>query len=194
MGIKLNLFWDCYVLATLKQVQSDNHLEVNLYLCYSVLMKKVFTFTAKNLDDTNLLASKFAKQFEDCGAFVCLYGDIGAGKTAFTKQVAKYLEVKEKVTSPSFVIINEYLSGKLPVYHFDLYRLEQEGVSTIIDELTEYSRDGVLTMVEWAEFSDVDLPFDRVEIRITYVDETERVFDFYADGEVYVSKLEGIKF
>lgn len=157
-------------------------------------MKKVFTFTAKNLEDTNLLASKFAKQFEGTGAFVCLYGDIGAGKTAFTKQVAKYLDVKEKVTSPSFVIINEYLSGKLPVYHFDLYRLEQEGVHTIIDELTEYSRDGVLTMVEWAEFSDVDLPFDRVEIRISYIDETERVFDFYADGDEYISKLERISF
>ena len=66
--------------------------------------------------------------------------------------MAKHLNVKEKVTSPSFVIINEYLSGDLPVYHFDLYRLEQEGVRTIIDELTEYSRPDVLTFVEWAIF------------------------------------------
>ena len=156
-------------------------------------MEKIFSFTTNNLDDTDFLASKFAKQIECCGAFVCLYGDIGAGKTAFTKRVAKYLEVKEKVTSPSFVIINEYLSGKLPVYHFDLYRLEREGVNTIIDELTEYSRPNVLTMVEWAEFSDIDLPFERIEVKITYVNDDERIFDFYTSCKKYKSILEAMK-
>ena len=156
-------------------------------------MEKIFTFTANNLDDTNLIALKFAKAVEKAGAFVCLYGDIGAGKTAFTKLVAKHLDVKEKVTSPSFVIINEYLSGKLPVYHFDLYPLEKEGVRTIIDELTEYSRPGVLALVEWAEFSDFELPFDRIEIKIEYIDENQRKFDFYAIGEDYKKLLEGIK-
>lgn len=156
-------------------------------------MEKIFTFTSKSLDDTNIVAAEFAKVVENKGAFVCLYGDIGAGKTAFTKLVANHLEVKEKVTSPSFVIINEYLSGKLPIYHFDLYRLENEGVRTIIDELTEYSRPEVLTFVEWAEFSDFELPFDRIEIRIEYIDETERKFDFYAVGEDYKKLLEGMK-
>lgn len=156
-------------------------------------MEKIFTFTANNLDDTNKIALEFAKAVENTGAFVCLYGDIGAGKTAFTKLVAKHLEVKEKVTSPSFVIINEYLSGKLPIYHFDLYRLEKEGVRTITDELTEYSRPKVLTFVEWAEFSDFELPFDRIEIKIEYVDENQRKFDFYAIGDEYKKLLEGIK-
>lgn len=156
-------------------------------------MEKIFTFTANNRDDTNKIALEFAKAVESTGAFVCLYGDIGAGKTAFTKLVAKHLEVKEKVTSPSFVIINEYLSGKLPIYHFDLYRLEKEGVRTITDELTEYSRPKVLTFVEWAEFSDFELPFDRIEIKIEYVDENQRKFDFYAIGDEYKKLLEGIK-
>ena len=155
-------------------------------------MEKIFTFTAKSLEDTELLAVKFAKQIEKSGAFVCLYGDIGAGKTAFTKLVAKHLAVKEKVTSPSFVIINEYLSGKLPVYHFDLYRLEREGVATIIDELTEYSKPNVLTMVEWAEFSDIELPFDRIEIRISYISDNERCFDFYTSCNEFRSVLEAL--
>lgn len=155
-------------------------------------MDKIFSFTANSLEDTDFLAAKFAKAVEKKGAFVCLYGDIGAGKTAFTKRVAHYLEVKEKVTSPSFVIINEYLSGKLPVYHFDLYRLEQEGVATIIDELSEYSRSGVLTMIEWAEFSDVDLPFDRIEIKIEYLDEEKRKFDFYSFSDEYSELLKGM--
>lgn len=156
-------------------------------------MEKIFTFTVNNLDETNILAEKFANAVKKQGAFVCLYGDIGAGKTAFTKLVAKHLNVKEKVTSPSFVIINEYLSGDLPVYHFDLYRLEKEGVRTIIDELTEYSRPNVLTCVEWAEFSDFELPFDRIEIKIEYIDDTIRKFDFYAEGEEYKKLLEGLK-
>ena len=155
-------------------------------------MEKIFTITVNNLDETNILAEKFANAVKDNGAFVCLYGDIGAGKTAFTKLVAKHLNVKEKVTSPSFVIINEYLSGDLPVYHFDLYRLEKEGVRTIIDELTEYSRPNVLTCVEWAEFSDFELPFDRIEIKIEYVDDTIRKFGFYAEGADYIKLLEGL--
>lgn len=167
-----------------------------LYLlgsCYSFVMQKIFSFTTKNLDDTNIIAEKFANAVRGNGAFVCLYGDIGAGKTAFSKLVAKHLNVKEKVTSPSFVIINEYLSGALPVYHFDLYRLEKEGVRTIVDELTEYSKDGVLTLVEWAEFSDIELPFDRIEIRIEYIEDTIRKFDFYAVGETYTAMLKEIE-
>lgn len=156
-------------------------------------MDKIFSITVNSLDETNVLAEKFAKLVEKTGAFVCLYGDIGAGKTAFTKLVARHLNVKEKVTSPSFVIINEYLSGSLPVYHFDLYRLEREGVRTIIDELVEYSRPNVLTMVEWAEFSDFELPFERIEIKIEYIDETQRKFDFHSDGLVYENILKGMQ-
>ena len=113
----------------------------------------------KTLDDTKELAEKFAKLITN-GCFISLYGEIGAGKTAFVKLVADALEVKEKVTSPSFVILNEYHSGRLPVYHFDLYRLENEGVKTILDELREYSEGKQVTFVEWAEFSDGEIPFN----------------------------------
>lgn len=156
-------------------------------------MEKIFSITVKSLEETNILAEKFANAVKKDGAFICLYGDIGAGKTAFTKLCANHLNVKEKVTSPSFVIINEYLSGLLPIYHFDLYRLEKEGVRTIIDELTEYSRPDVLTFVEWAEFSDFELPFDRIEIRIEYIDDTTRNFEFYASSDSYKKILEGMK-
>ena len=95
-----------------------------------------------------------------------------------TKLVADALEVKEKVTSPSFVILNEYHSGKLPVYHFDLYRLENEGVKTIIDELREYSEGRQLTFVEWAEFSQDEIPFKHLKINVTYDDDDSRVYSF----------------
>ncbi len=142
------------------------------------------TYRCNNLEDTEKVARLFAETIEQTGAFVCLHGDIGAGKTAFTKFVCKYLDVKQKVTSPSFVILNEYKSGKIPVYHFDLYRLESEGVATISDELEEYSEGKILTMVEWAEFSpDTELPFDRLIVNITYLTDTEREMTFDAVGE-----------
>ncbi len=142
-----------------------------------------FSVLCNNIEDTEKLSEKFAKAVCDNGAFVCLFGDVGAGKTAFTKLVCKYLKVKEKVTSPSFVIINEYKSGIIPVYHFDLYRLEKEGISTIINELDEYSEGRILTFVEWAEFSQNNLPFDRIEIQINYIDETKREFIFTSFGD-----------
>ena len=141
------------------------------------------SFLCKDINDTDSLAAKFAEIIEETGAFVCLLGDVGAGKTAFSKLVCKYLGVKEKVTSPSFVILNEYKSGVIPVYHFDLYRLENEGVNTIINELDEYSEGKILTLVEWAEFSQNSLPFDRIELRIDYIDENQREFSFDAYGQ-----------
>ena len=139
---------------------------------------------SKSISDTEILAKKFAGITEKTGAFVCLHGDIGAGKTAFTKAVCKALDVKQKVTSPSFVILNEYKSGKIPVYHFDLYRLEKEGISTVSSELEEYSEGKILTMVEWAEFSpENELPFDRVIVKIEYLNDNERMFTFTAKGK-----------
>ena len=151
------------------------------------------SFVCKNINETEILAEKFASLILDKGDCVCLLGDVGAGKTAFTKLVCKHLDVKEKVTSPSFVILNEYKTGKIPVYHFDLYRLENEGVSTIINELDEYSEGKILTMVEWAEFSQNEIPFDRIDLNINYIDETQREFTFTAFGDKSESIIKGLK-
>ncbi len=141
-------------------------------------------FHSNSISDTEKIAEIFANAVMDKGAFVCLHGDIGSGKTAFSKLVCKYLDVKQKVTSPSFVILNEYRSGKLPVYHFDLYRLENEGISTIADELLEYSEGKILTLVEWAEFSpDTELPFDRLIVTIEFLNDNERKLTFNAKGK-----------
>ncbi len=156
-------------------------------------MPELFSKVCDNLGETEKLAQKFADVVNETGAFVCLYGDIGAGKTAFTKFVCKYLGVEQKVTSPSFVILNEYHSGKIPVYHFDLYRLEDIGVKTVISELEEYSEGRILTMVEWAEFSDNQVPFDRIDIKIDYIDENSRKFEFVAYGENNKKILKGLE-
>ncbi len=155
-------------------------------------MNNNFKITCKDLNDTANLAKEFAKHIQK-GVFACLFGEIGAGKTAFVKLLAKEMGITDKVTSPSFVILNEYKTGnKTPFYHFDLYRLENTGVSSISDELREYSKDGIFTFVEWAEFSDEQLPFDRIDINVTYNDDDTRNYEFVARGEKYKNVIEGL--
>lgn len=151
------------------------------------------TFTCKTLDETKELAEKFAKAVEAEGAFVSLYGEIGAGKTAFVKFVAEALGVTQRVTSPSFVILNEYHNAQIPIYHFDLYRLENEGVKTILDELREYSEGKILTFVEWAEFSQDEIPFDHIKINVTYEDNESRKFSFESFGDKCNSIIEELR-
>lgn len=156
-------------------------------------MQNSYEKICKTLDDTKELAEKFAKAVELQGAFVSLYGEIGAGKTAFVKLVADALGVQERVTSPSFVILNEYHSAKIPIYHFDLYRLENEGVKTILDELREYSQGKMLTFVEWAEFSQDEIPFNHLKINVTYEDDDSRKYSFEAFGEGCSALIEGLR-
>ncbi|MGN1152684.1 MAG: tRNA (adenosine(37)-N6)-threonylcarbamoyltransferase complex ATPase subunit type 1 TsaE [Candidatus Gastranaerophilaceae bacterium] len=155
-------------------------------------MTKSYKKICYSLDDTKVLANKFANAASD-GCFINLFGEIGAGKTAFVRLVAEALDIKEKVTSPSFTILNEYHTGEIPIYHFDLYRLENEGVKTIIDELREYSTGKQLTFVEWAEFSQNEIPFDRIEVNVTYDDNDNRCFEFTSVGNGMDKIIEGLE-
>ena len=155
-------------------------------------MQNKYKQICKTLDDTKQLAIKFANLVKENGCFINLFGEIGAGKTAFVKLVAEELGIKEKVTSPSFVILNEYHSASIPVYHFDLYRLEHAGISTITDELREYSEGKKITFVEWAEFSQGELPFERIEINVTYDDDDSRIYEFKSVGEKNNYIIEGL--
>lgn len=156
-------------------------------------MIETYEKMCKNLEDTKDLAKKFAKLVEEKGCFVNLYGEIGAGKTAFVKEVAKEIGIEEKVTSPTFVILNEYHGGKLPMYHFDLYRLENEGVKTIMDELREYSEGKQLTFVEWAEFSQNEFPFNHIKINVTYEDNDDRKYTFTGYGKDCIEIIKGLE-
>ena len=121
-----------------------------------------------SLEDTKALASKFVNALDNEGLFVTLTGDIGAGKTQFIRYILQILGTDKKVTSPSFVILNEYKTSKFPVYHFDLYRLEEKGLKSIVSELREYSKTGYLTFIEWAEFGKDEIPSDAFKINIEY--------------------------
>lgn len=154
------------------------------------MTNNLFKININNLADTEKLAERIADIFADTGGLICLYGNIGAGKTTLVKYIAKYLNIQEKVTSPSFVILNEYHSGKTSLYHFDLYRLEREGLETILDELHEYTEnEKALAIIEWAEFSSGDLPENRLEIEIKYIDDDKRKLIFKVFGDKYLKIL-----
>lgn len=152
-------------------------------------------FKTQTLNDTKKLAIAFSKALDNNGLFVTLTGDIGAGKTQFIRYVLQELNVQEPVTSPSFVILNEYRSDRFPIYHFDLYRLEQKGISSIVSELREYSRLGVLTFIEWAEFAHNEIPNNALKINVEYDDKDINIrwFDFSSNDKKnieFINKLE----
>ena len=146
-------------------------------------MDNVAEFISRSVEDTYSLAVKFAKCIDELGAIIFFLGEIGAGKTTFIKKFLKELGVKEEVTSPSFVVMNEYHSAKLPVYHFDFYRLENVGTKTIRDELLQYSDEGNLLLIEWAQFNDFNIFDDKLVFNIEYEEDETRKITITAEGQ-----------
>ena len=101
---------------------------------------------------------------------ICLQGDLGSGKTIFTKGFAKAMQVEEEITSPTFNIIKEYTSGELPLYHMDVYRLDGKVEDLGIEE---YYKKGGITIIEWADMIPDYLPEKRLDIKIKNSSEDE---------------------
>ena len=122
---------------------------------------------------------------------ICLRGDLGSGKTVFTKGFAQALEVKEEVTSPTFTIIKEYTSGELPLYHMDVYRLDGKVEDLGIEEY--YNKKGI-TIIEWADMIEDYLPEKRLDIKIKSSDEVEdkRTIIITPHGRKYEELCEAI--
>lgn len=105
------------------------------------------------------------------GSVVALVGELGAGKTTLAKGIASGLGVTDEITSPTFTIINEYTSGRLPLYHYDVYRLgEGDAAYDGMEDLgykEHFFGDGV-TIVEWADIIEDLLPKDTVRVELSY--------------------------
>lgn len=115
-------------------------------------------------EETYAYGMEMGKQAK-AGQVYCLYGDLGVGKTVFTQGFAKGLGIEEPVNSPTFTIVQEYFEGRLPLYHFDVYRIADpdEMYEVGFDEYVE--GDGV-SFIEWANLIDEILPECRIEITI----------------------------
>ena len=133
----------------------------------------------------NIESEKFTKMV------MCLRGELGSGKTVFTKGFAQALEVKEEVTSPTFTIIKEYTSGEMPLYHMDVYRLDGKVDDLGIEEY--YNKKGI-TIIEWADMIEDYLPDKRLDIRIknSSEDEDKRIITITPHGRKYEELCEAI--
>ena len=122
---------------------------------------------------------------------ICLDGELGSGKTVFTKGFAQALGITEVITSPTFTIIKEYLYGEMPLYHMDVYRLDGNTDGIGIEEY--YSKGGVV-IIEWADTIKDILPEERLDIKIKVSedDENKRIIVINPHGKKYEDLCEGI--
>ena len=129
-------------------------------------------YICKTLDDTKRVAQMLAARIIR-PTVIAYFGDLGAGKTTFTRFFCEALDVTEEVTSPTFAMVHEY-RGRLPVYHFDMYRVQsfEDLYST---GYFDYLGTGVL-LIEWSENIERELPNEYIRITLDYGEtETERV-------------------
>lgn len=137
---------------------------------------------------TKTLARELAKLVRP-GDVISLTGELGAGKTVFVKGMAAAIEVPDAITSPTFVILKAYL-GRLPVYHFDLYRLDSIEEMAALGIEDYLSGDGV-SMIEWGEKAGRLLPEERLTIEFSRgAGDNERRIRLCAHGEDWTQRLE----
>ena len=129
-------------------------------------------YYSKSVDDTNLLALALSKELQG-NEKIILEGELGAGKTTFTKGLAKALGVEDEVTSPTFTIMNQYLGGKYPLYHLDMYRIEKE--EDIYELGVEDEIDNGVTIIEWNKLQ--SLTGKIIVVKIDVLDENSRKFN-----------------
>ncbi|WP_209125102.1 tRNA (adenosine(37)-N6)-threonylcarbamoyltransferase complex ATPase subunit type 1 TsaE [Alkalihalobacillus sp. BA299] len=141
-----------------------------------------YIFTSHSPNDTFEFGETLASHLV-AGDVITLEGDLGAGKTSFTKGIGKGLGVQRVINSPTFTIIKEY-KGTIPLYHMDVYRLADSEEDLGFDEYFE--GDGV-TVVEWASIIEEMLPEERLDIYIYHNGNEERTFELRPQGERFIS-------
>ena len=123
-----------------------------------------------------------------------LNGDLGAGKTTLTQGIGRALGIKRPVKSPTFTIVREYPEAKLPLFHMDFYRLENDDLSSI--DLTNYLSEPGIVVIEWPDVIQKELPEQFLQLTIKRVDDswssTKRVVEFKAKGERYKQWVKNI--
>ena len=147
-----------------------------------------YKITTLSEHETAMLAENIeSEKFENM--VICLSGDLGSGKTVFVKAFANALGVEEAITSPTFNIIKEYPNGELPLYHMDVYRINDVEEDLGIEDY--YDKGGV-TIIEWADMIQDKLPDERLDIKIKIVDENTRVIVLIPHGKAYEDICEAV--
>jgi len=146
-----------------------------------------YKFTSHGEEETLELAQNFeSEKFPNM--VICLNGELGSGKTLFVKGIAQALGITESITSPTFTIVKEY-EGELPLYHFDVYRLDGNTDGVGIEEY--FSKNGIV-VIEWANTIEDILPEERLDIKFKVVGENKRVLIIEPHGVQYEELCEAV--
>ena len=147
-----------------------------------------YKITSRSEEDTmefaeNLESEKFP------GMVICLDGELGSGKTVFVKGFAKALSVKETITSPTFSLVKEYTNCEMPLFHMDLYRVDNSSEDF---GLADYLNQDAVCIIEWPEMIEEQLPEERLDIKFKVIDENTRVLVVTPYGQKYVDLIEAV--
>ena len=152
-------------------------------------MESEYKYTSHCEQDTleiaqNIESEKFPNMV------ICLRGELGSGKTVFVKGFASSMGIEENITSPTFNLVKEYESGELPLYHMDVYRLEDEKEDTV--GITDYFNKSGVTIIEWSDIIKDLLPEERLEIKFKVIDEETRILTLIPYGKDYEDLLSAV--
>lgn len=136
--------------------------------------------TSADVERTRALGKQLGALVQP-GDVIALQGDLGAGKTNFTQGIAQGLGITEDVNSPTFILANEYFSGRLPLYHIDAYRVADAAEADAFG-LDDYLNGDGVTVIEWAERVRAALPKHTLWVVFEYRGENERALEFHAFG------------
>ena len=120
---------------------------------------------------------------------ICLNGELGSGKTLFTKGIANGLGIQDTITSPTYTIIKEYLDGEMPLYHMDVYRLDGDTSEVGIED---YYNKGGIVVIEWANTIKDILPEERLDIKFKISGENSRTLIITPHGQKYEELCEDV--
>ena len=147
-----------------------------------------YKYTSRSEEDTMEIAENIESE-KFPGMVICLEGELGSGKTIFVKGFAKALGLTETITSPTFSLVKEYLDGEMPLFHFDVYRLDDSNNEFELDDYL--NQDGVC-IIEWPEMIEDQLPEERLDIKIKIIDDNTRVLVFTPYGQQYEDLCEAV--
>ena len=143
--------------------------------------------TNSEFETVELAQNLESEKFENM--VICLDGELGSGKTIFTKGFANALGIDESITSPTYTIIKEYLTGEMPLFHMDVYRLDGEYEGVGIEDY--FNKNGVV-IIEWAKTIMPIIPEERLEIKFKIVDKNRRVVIIKPYGKKYEELCEAV--
>lgn len=152
------------------------------------MIKLEYKITSFDERETIELAENFeSEKFPNM--VICLKGDLGSGKTVFTKGFANALGITDTITSPTFNIVKEYYGGEMPLFHMDVYRIDETNVE--IDFHEYFVKKGV-SIIEWADMISDELPKERLEISFKIINENTRKLIIKPIGKKYEDLCEAV--